>query len=150
MSTEELETDSYVTAPTRRPKRKLWIAAGLLGAAIFGFAGGVASHAIFPAHNGKPGVAGAAGVAGVAGVQGPVGQAGPAGPAGPPGKSTDLGIVGYCLNVQYENSPTLNISYVSSVSLDSPVLVNGTQTCPNGSFVPLQPTTSNRAATGNG
>jgi hypothetical protein len=140
-TTDESTTEAPVaTAP---PAKKLhlwrWLAGFTIVGAVLGFAGGLTSHALFPVHNGKNGAAG------VPGAQGPAGEQGPKGPAGAAGKSTDLGIVGYCLNVQYQNSPTLNISYVSSVALDSPVVVNSTQTCPNGSFVPLQPSTQNTA-----
>ncbi len=122
--------DAPVTTPTPNSQgRKIWrwLAAFAVVGAVLGFAGGVTSHAIFPAK---------------AGAQGPAGEAGPSGPAGPAGTSTDLGNVGYCFNYTTFDNQTTNESYVNSVSLTAPVNTNGTLSCPNGTFVPLQPTTS--------
>jgi hypothetical protein len=125
-------TDAPIVAEPTAKKLHLgrWLGGVAIVGAVLGFAGGITSHALFPAHNGKPGA------------QGPVGQAGPAGPSGPAGSSTDLGTTGYCFNTSYFDNQTYGIDYINSVSLTSPVDVNGTQTCPSGTFVPLQPSTS--------
>jgi hypothetical protein len=122
-------------APVAPPRWGLWLAGVAVVAVVLGLAGGVISHAMFPVHNGHNGHNGAAGP------QGNAGEAGPAGPAGTPGADTNLSTIGYCFNTGYTNDPYSNYSYVSSVSLSAPTDVNGTQTCPNGSFVPLQPST---------
>jgi hypothetical protein len=107
---------------------------GIVAALVLGFAGGLASHALFPSKQGP------AGTQGKEGKQGPVGEAGPAGPAGN-AANIDLSNIGYCVNVNYVYSGT--VTYVSGVSISSPILTNGTQSCPNGTFTPLQPTSSN-------
>lgn len=122
---------------TRQPLH-WWTGFVIVGVAlIIGVLGGVVSHALYPTHDGKPGAVGKQGPPGEAG------RAGPAGPTGPGGSSTDLSTTGYCMNVSYTTDTYSNYTYVSGVSLSSPTLVNGTQTCPSGSFVPLQPTAQN-------
>lgn len=102
----------------------------VLLALVLGFVGGLASHALFPAHQGLRGEAGA---------QGAPGKAGPIGPAGP-AANVDLNSLGVCVNVTYNYS---GVSYVSGVSISAPVLTGGTQSCPNGTFTPVtaQPST---------
>jgi hypothetical protein len=96
---------------------------------VLGFVGGVVSHAVFPAQKGATGAAGK---------QGQVGQTGPTGPAGN-AANINLSNIGYCINFQYQYGGT--VSYISSADISPPVLTNGTQSCPNGTFTPLQPTT---------
>ena len=87
----------YSPQPTQRPKRvmEFGIAAlsiGIIAALVLGFAGGLASHALFPAQQGP------AGASGKEGKQGPVGQAGPAGAPGD-AANINLSTIGYCVNV---------------------------------------------------
>jgi hypothetical protein len=88
-------------------------------AIVLGFVGGLASHAAFPA---------------------------PAGPTGPAGSSgaVPTGNLGYCFNVSYftDNAGTTSYTWVSGVTLVSPTLQSGTQSCPTGTFIPLTPSTS--------
>lgn len=104
---------------------------GIIAVLVLGFAGGLASHAMFPSKQGP---------AGVEGKQGPAGEAGPQGAAGD-AANINLSNIGYCVNVDYVYSG--NVTYVSGVSISSPVLTNGTQSCPTGTFTPLQPTSNN-------
>ena len=103
----------------------------IIAVLVLGFAGGLASHALFPSKQGP------AGAQGKEGKQGPVGEAGPAGPAGN-AANINLSTIGYCVNV--DNVYSGGVSYVQDVSLYAPTLTNGTQSCPTGTFTPLQPT----------
>jgi hypothetical protein len=117
--------------PTPKRVVQLGIPALIIAAVavlVLGFVGGIVSHAAFPASKGATGPTGK---------QGPVGQAGPTGPAGN-AANLNLSNIGYCINVQYQFG---SVSYVNSVDITAPVLTNGTQSCPNGTFTPLQPTT---------
>jgi hypothetical protein len=109
----------------------VWVAVFSLMALVLGLVGGIVSHAMFPAP------------AGAVGKQGPVGQTGPAGPAGSAGtaSSVDTSTLGYCFNVNYTTQA--GTSWVSSVTLASPTLQSGTQSCPTGSFVPIAAQPSN-------
>jgi hypothetical protein len=124
---------AYSVQPTPRPKRvvELGVAAlsiAIIAALALGFAGGLASHALFPAQQGA---------AGATGKQGAVGQTGAAGPAGS-AANINLSNIGYCVSVDNVYSGTL--SYVQDLSIYAPTLTNGTQSCPTGTFTPLQPT----------
>jgi hypothetical protein len=124
------ETDgaSTVHPPIVQPV-KAKFSAGMLAAVavvaiVLGFAGGVVSHAVFPASQGKMGVSGK---------QGPVGETGS---QGPPGSAATVSTsnLGVCWNTTY-GSDGLGNDFVQSISMESPSLVSGTQSCPSGSFV---------------
>jgi len=136
--TDVFTTQPQPLAPQPQSKRIVHLGfpafcIGIIAVLVLGFAGGLASHALFPAKQGPPGLAGKQGK------QGPVGQAGPQGPAGD-AANINLSNIGYCVNVNYVYGG--DVTYVSGVSISSPVLTDGTQSCPNGTFTPLQPTTS--------
>jgi hypothetical protein len=126
------DASAITVAPAKPHRLGRWLAGFAIVGAALGFAGGLATHAIFPAKNG---------VNGQPGAQGPAGEAGPSGPQGPAGNNTDLGTVGYCFNTSYFDNQTYGIDYIDNVSLTAPVNTNGVDSCPSGTFVPLQPTT---------
>ena len=143
-TTEQQQAQSpYPVRPTQRPKRvmEFGIAAlsiGIIAVLVLGFAGGLASQALFPAKQGP------AGVPGKQGHQGQQGQVGQAGPAGPPGNAANINLsnIGYCFAYNTFNDTTDSYTWVTSVSLYAPTDTNGTQSCPTGTFTPLQPTTA--------
>lgn len=136
--TQAAETGQFPVQPLyEKPKRVVQFGVPMLCTTIvavllLGFVGGLVAQTLFPAKQGP------AGHEGKQGAQGPVGQAGPAGPAGN-AANINLSTIGYCLNV--DNVYSGGVSYVQDLSLYAPTLTNGTQSCPTGSFVPLQPST---------
>ena len=108
---------------------------GIVAVLVLGFAGGITSQALFPAKQGPTGHQGEQGK------QGPVGETGPAGPAGN-AANINLSGIGYCFGYNTFSDATTNYTWVTSVSLYAPTDTNGTQSCPTGSFTPLQPTSS--------
>ena len=117
-----------VIAPA--PQRSLttgWVIAIVaVVALVLGVAGGVLSHAMFPAAAGAKGATGAPGKAGAAGPVGPTGSA----------ANVDLSKLGVCVNVTYNYS---GVSYVSGVDVSTPTETNGSaESCPNGTFTPVQ------------
>jgi hypothetical protein len=120
----------------QRPKRVIQFSVPMLCATIIvvlvlGFAGGMVARAVFPAKQGERGAVGKTGK------QGPVGQAGPIGPTGP-AANVNLSALGLCFGYNTFNDTTTNYTWVTSVQLYTPTVTNGTQSCPSGSFVPLQ------------
>jgi hypothetical protein len=112
------------------PRQGLRVGVGMLVgvgvlALVLGLVGGVVSHALFPAP---------AGAVGAVGRQGPVGETGPAGPVGP-ATNVDTSKLGFCVNVTYANNG--GASWVSGVTIETPTVQSGTQSCPTGSFVPV-------------
>lgn len=106
---------------------------GIVAVLVLGFAGGIAAQSMFPAKQGP------VGAQGKEGKQGQVGQAGPIGPAGN-AANINLSSIGYCFNYDTQTSGTS--TWVTDVTLYAPTDTNGTQSCPTGSFVPLQPVSS--------
>jgi hypothetical protein len=138
-------TTEQVAAPQPAPQAKQKrvvefgfpaVCIGIIAVLVLGFAGGLASHALFPSKQGP------AGAQGKEGKQGAVGEAGPAGPAGN-AANINLSSIGYCFGYNTFADTTDNYTWVTSVSLYAPTDTNGTQSCPSGTFTPLQPTTNN-------
>lgn len=127
---------SAVAPVMAQPTPKPWglLVATAIIALVLGFAGGIASHAIFPQ---KAGPAGAEGPQGKTGPQGEAGQSGAAGAAA----SIDLSKIGFCFNVNNNTSGT--VSFVDGVSIFAPTDTNGTLSCSIGQYVTLQPTLPN-------
>lgn len=70
-----------------------------------------------------------------AGLRGPEGPAGPPGVAGNPGKSAQTSRFGICWNAPiftYDTGAGNSYNWVSSMSIDTPVLSDGVFTCPQG------------------
>lgn len=123
----------------QRPKRIIQFSVPMLCATIIvvlvlGFAGGMVARAVFPAKQG------AIGHTGKTGKQGPVGQAGPIGPTGP-AANVNLSALGLCFSTgSYSFADTTIPALLEYANLYTPTNTNGTQSCPSGSFVPLQQT----------
>ena len=131
--TETIPATPSPTPASQPEKRGITIGVGSLAivgvlALLLGFAGGIVSHAIFPAKTGATGAAGK---------QGPAGEAGPAGQTGPPA-NINLSQLGYCVDVSYFNDTTDSFTWVSGVSIYAPTVTNGTQSCPSGTFTPIE------------
>jgi hypothetical protein len=105
------------------------ILAGILSGAVVGAATGA-------------GVAAAASSPGPQGAQGPEGPQGPAGAAGATGAAgsspTNLGVcVSQTTYTNYNYSPPQ--TFITNVSVTTPVLANGVESCPVGNFVSITP-----------
>ena len=114
-------------AETPKDKKVISVGIGVLFASaavavILGFFGGIASQALFPASTGAQGK------------QGKPGSAGKQGDPGPPGSAAtvNLSALGICTS-SYQTG-----GYLTSVYISTPVVTNGTQSCPGGEFVPVQ------------
>ena len=120
-------------AETPKDKKVISVGIGVLFASaavavILGFFGGIASQALFPASTG------AQGKQGKPGSPGSPGSAGKQGDPGPPGSAAtvNLSALGICTS-SYQTG-----GYLTSVYISTPVVTNGTQSCPSGEFVPVQ------------
>lgn len=116
----------HVVAPPPSQQQGIRVGVGMLAvgallAVILGFLGGVVSHSLFPAP---------------AGAQGKQGEPGRPGVPGPPGSAANVNLstLGVCFQENFDSTS----SVVTSVSIYSPTITNGTQSCPSGTFVPVQ------------
>ena len=124
--------------PTPPPHSHGVVNLGLVGLSVviilgifLGFAGGLASHALFPPAAGAKGATGAPGAPGKDGKTGPTGATGSA-------ANVDLSKLGVCVNVTY-GGDGVQYSWVQNVDVSTPTLTNGaTQSCPTGTFTPVQ------------
>lgn len=118
----------------QRPKRVVEFGIPMLLATIIvvlllGFAGGVAARALFPAQRGPIGAQGKQGAAGETGPQGPAGNA----------QNINFQTIGYCFGYDtYAFSGGTTPDFITSIELYAPTVTNGTQSCPTGTFTPLQ------------
>jgi hypothetical protein len=117
-----LPDQSQPDQPQKHGQVKRTLLAIAVGLALV-FAGTFLSHAIYPA---------------AAGPRGDTGASGLPGPTGPPGSTASDSNLGVCVSTTMD--PTF--SWVVSVSVTTPVLTDGTQSCPTGSFVSVLPAAS--------
>ena len=130
-----VEPTSATPPAAETPKESKGVRVGvgmLVGIAVaavaLGFLGGIVSHALFPAQ------------AGAQGKQGKAGEPGKAGEQGPPGSAANINLA--ALGVCFVENTNPTGAWVTSVYLSTPVITNGTQSCPQGTFVPVQGTSS--------
>lgn len=81
--------------------------------------------------------AGPRGPQGVQGTRGPVGPRGPAGSQGDAGKAAETAHLGVCVSYFTDTTGTGNFTWAQNVT--APVVTNGVDTCPTGSFVSITP-----------
>jgi hypothetical protein len=97
--------------------QKMTVALAIILGALAGYGGSFANAG----HNGK---------------QGSVGITGKIGPQGKPGQSAVVADLGVCLTVTTDPTD----SWVTSVGLAPPELINGVRSCYSGNFVSVVPT----------
>ena len=105
-------------------------------ALAFGFGGGIASHAAFPAQRGPRGRPGATGATGATGSA----------------ANINLNKIGFCVDTSYGSADvtlsdgvsTQNLFYVSNVNIYAPTDNQGTLSCGNGgNYFTLEPVLPN-------